>query len=73
MTTVGIKEFQQHASRYSKEVQRGKSFVVYSRSKPVMKVVPVDEGDWEPLIDFTEFRKDGIALSELKRKLKKLV
>ncbi|MDP4000094.1 MAG: type II toxin-antitoxin system prevent-host-death family antitoxin [bacterium] len=72
MTTIGIKEFQQHASRYSKEVQQGKSFIVYSRSKPVMKLVPVDEGDWETLIDFTKFRKGGIPLSELEQKLKAL-
>jgi hypothetical protein len=37
-----------------------------------MKVSPVDEGEWEPLIDFTEFAPEGIALSELKKKLQAL-
>lgn len=73
MTTVGIKEFQQHASRFSKRVQQGETIIVFSRSKPVMKVVPVDDdGEWETVIDFTEFRKGGIPLSELKQKLEEL-
>ena len=69
MKTVGIKDFQQHASDYSKRVQQGESFIVYSRSKPVMRITPVDEGEWETVIDLTEFRPEGIGLAELKRKL----
>lgn len=73
MTTVGIKEFQQHASRFSKRVQQGETIIVFSRSKPVMKVSPVeDEGDWETVIDFTEFRKGGIPAKELLERLKSL-
>jgi prevent-host-death family protein len=73
MTTVGIKEFQQHASRFSKRVQQGETIIVFSRSKPVMKVVPVDDDEgWETVIDFTEFRKGGIPAKELLERLKSL-
>jgi antitoxin (DNA-binding transcriptional repressor) of toxin-antitoxin stability system len=69
MKTIGIKDFQQHAGSYSKRVQQGESFIVYSRSKPVMRISPVDEGEWETVIDITEFRPEGVGLAELKKKL----
>jgi len=73
MNTVGIKEFQQHASRFSKRVQKGETIIVYSRSKPVMKVSPVDEdAGWETVVDFTKLRKGGIPAKELLDRLRSI-
>ena len=69
MNTLGIKEFQQQASKISQRVQEGETFVILSRSKPVMKLSPVEDGEWEPLVDFTEFKKGGIKLDELLSRL----
>jgi len=67
-SVIGLKEFRQNAEHYIAEVKKGKSFLVVKRSKPVFKIVDVDdedEGNWETVIDFTKIRKGGIAIEEL--------
>ena len=65
---IGLKEFRQNADHYIAEIKKGKSFLVVKRSKPVFKIVDVDnadEGNWETIIDFTKIRKGGIPIQEL--------
>jgi len=40
------------------------------RSEPIFKISPVDEGQWETVIDFTKIRKGGIEIGELLSRLK---
>jgi prevent-host-death family protein len=70
---IGVKELREHLEKYEKRVKRGQSFIVMKRSRPVFKISPVenDEG-WETVIDFTKFRKQGIPINELIKRLKKI-
>ncbi len=69
-TIVGLKELRNDLERYTKQVRRGKSLIIVRRSKPLFKIVPVDEeGEWESIVDFTEFYKEGIPAKKLLLKL----
>lgn len=45
---------------YIKHTEQGKSFTVVRRSRPIFRLIPVDEwgdeGNWETVLDF---RKEG--------------
>lgn len=66
---VGVKELRENLSVYTDQVQKGKSFTIVRRSKPIFKIVPVtdedDDGKWERVADFTKIRKGGIPAKEL--------
>ncbi len=70
---IGLKEFRQNTDNWINQVNKGKSFVVVRKSKPVFKMVPVDQEDsWEAVADFTLIKKDGISAREILKELKKL-
>ncbi|MFC1615107.1 type II toxin-antitoxin system Phd/YefM family antitoxin [Patescibacteria group bacterium] len=71
---IGVKELRQNLDTYISQVNKGKSFTVVRRSKPVFKISPpvVENEVWETLIDFTEFNKNGISAKDLLSRLKKL-
>jgi len=66
---IGLKELRQNTAHYIKETKRGKSFLVLQRSRPIFRVVPVDEwgdeGTWETIIDFTKIKKGGVPTDEI--------
>lgn len=68
MNTVGLKEFREEVGKYEKKIQRGESIVVYRRSTPLFKIVPIDE-QWEEVIDFTHLKKGGVNIDELLNRL----
>ncbi len=71
---IGLKELRENVGQYIAEVKKGKSFVVVRRSRPVFKISPPDEDSelWDTVVDFTEFRKDGIPARNLLKKLRLL-
>ena len=64
---VGLKNLRENIDDYISEINKGKSFIVVKKSKPVFKISPPDEDDglWETAIDFTKIKKGGIKLEEL--------
>ncbi len=63
---VGLKDLRENLETYISQVQKGKSFTVVRRSKPLFKISSVEEdGLWEPVIDFTKIRKGGISIAKL--------
>ncbi len=64
---VGLKELRENIDTYIAEVEKGRSFTVVRRSKPVLKISsPGDESDlWEPVVDFTKIKRGGIPLGDL--------
>jgi len=64
---VGLKELRENIDTYIAEVERGRSFTVVRRSKPILKISsPGDESDlWERVVDFTKIKKGGVALGDL--------
>lgn len=69
---IGLKELRENASLYISEVQKGKSFIVARRSKPVFKLSPPDDDEtqsWETVADFTRIERGGIELKDLLSRL----
>lgn len=68
--TIGVKELRKNLMTYAKHAQAGQSYVVMKHAKPLFKISAVDEDDrWEEVIDFTQFKKRGVDINELLRRL----
>lgn len=67
---IGLKELRQQVAGVAQKAQRGQSFVVLKRSKPLFKIIPFDRDEqWEEVIDFTKIKKGGINIKELLARL----
>lgn len=63
---IGLKEFRADVPGIVSRIAKGQSFVVIKRSKPVFKMVPVDEeNSWETVIDFTKIKKGGVHIQDI--------
>ena len=73
---IGFKELRENASKYISAVEKGRTFTVVRRSKPIFKMIPVDEwgdeGTWETVVDFRDKKGNGIRAGDLFKMLKKL-
>ena len=69
---VGVRELRENLQVYIDEINRGKSFIVLRKSKPLFKISQYDEDDglWEEVIDFTKIRKGGVPAEEVLKRLK---
>ena len=72
---IGLKDLRENMDNYISQIEKGKSFVVVRKSKPVFKLAPLDvwgdEGAWERIIDFAKIKKGGVPLfSHQKRRNK---
>jgi len=67
---IPFKDFRVNAEKYIKAIEKGMSFVVVKRSKPIFRLEPMGES-WETLIDFTDNGKTkGIEVNKLLKYLK---
>lgn len=72
-TIVGLKELRENMGKYASLVEKGESFIVVRKSKPIFKIVsPELENQWETVVDFTEISKNGVAAKEVLKELRKL-
>lgn len=66
---VGLKELRENMGSYISAVEKGRTFTVVRKSKPIFKLSPIDEwgdeGIWETIVDFTKIRKGGIPAKEI--------
>ncbi len=65
---VGLKELRENIDKYISQVEKGESFTVMRKSKPVFKISPLggDDADaWEAVIDFTKIKKGGIVIADI--------
>ncbi|MFZ2521942.1 MAG: hypothetical protein WAX44_02280 [Minisyncoccia bacterium] len=73
---IGLKELRENTETYISQVEKGKSFVVMRKSKPVFTISPVDEwgdeGTWETVVDFNEIKKGGVPIEDVISSLKRL-
>ena len=71
---LGLKELRENMQKYTSLVQKGQSFIVVKKSKPVFKISSVDEdeGLWETVVDFTKINKNGVDARRVLRALNKL-
>ena len=71
---VGLKELRENLNTYISQVNKGRSFIIVRKSKPLFKISSVDEdeGLWETVIDFTKINKNGIDAKQVLKVLRKL-
>jgi antitoxin (DNA-binding transcriptional repressor) of toxin-antitoxin stability system len=67
---VSLKELRVNMGDYAERVKKGESFVIMKRSKALFRMAPVDDGQWETIVDFTKIRKGGIEIGELLSRLR---
>ena len=68
---LGLKELRENMQKYASRIEKGESFIIVKKSKPLFKISSLDEDIelWETVIDFTKIRKGGIPAKELLSKL----
>jgi antitoxin (DNA-binding transcriptional repressor) of toxin-antitoxin stability system len=68
---IGLKDFRENLETYLAQIQKGNSFLVVKRSKPIFNVGPVEDGveEWETVVDFTSIKKGGVNIKELLKRL----
>lgn len=68
---IGLKELRENVDVYVSQIEKGKSFTVVRRSRPLFRIVPPDEDQelWETAVDFTKIKKGGIPIRELLSRL----
>jgi len=66
---IGLKELRQNMSKYSQKVAQGNSFIVFKQSKPLFKISPLNDEQWEEVIDFTKIKKGGVKIDEVLSRL----
>ena len=70
---IGLKDLRENMDNYISQIEKGKSFVVVRKSKPVFRLAPLDawsdEGAWERIIDFAKIKKGGVSLSDVLAKI----
>lgn len=67
---VGVKELRENLDKYIAEVNKGKSFTVIRRSKPVFRLSPPEEESaWETVVDFTKLKKGGVKIQDILSRL----
>lgn len=66
---INLKNLRENMQKYAQEIKKGRSFIVFKKSKPLFRISPVEESPWEEVIDFTTIRKGGVDLKELLKRI----
>jgi antitoxin (DNA-binding transcriptional repressor) of toxin-antitoxin stability system len=66
---IGLKELREDINKYVARIKNGESLIVMRRSDPLFKITPVDEGEWEEVVDFTKIYKGGVDINDLLTRL----
>ncbi len=71
---LGLKELRENMQKYASRVEKGESFIVVKKSKPLFKISSIDEDDglWETVVDFTKINKNGVPAKEVLKALRQL-
>lgn len=72
---IGVKELRNNLDNYISLVDKGESFTVVKRSRPVFKITPIDEdedGQWETIVDFTKIKKGGVPIEDVWKALNRI-
>ncbi len=63
---IGLKDLRENMEDYAQKVQKGTSFVVMKRSKPLFRISPVEvEDKWEAVVDFDAIQRGGVPIDEV--------
>lgn len=77
---ISVKDLRLNLQKYADKAQKGKSFLVVKRSRPIFQIMPIDEVDevedakgWKAIVDFTKIRKGGVPIDKVIDSLGKLI
>lgn len=74
-TIIGLKDLRENTEEYIEKIKLGREFTVVRKSKPIFKIVPVDqwgdEGIWETVANFKELGENGVSAKTALRSLRK--
>ena len=62
---IGLKELRNNTDKYVKEINKGNSFIVMRKSRPLFKISFPERDVWETVIDFTKTSKKSIPARNL--------
>ena len=68
---INLKAFREDTAKYLDQIEKGKTFVVFKRSKPAFTISPVKEADWVTIADFSKMKGGGVPIEKLITALKK--
>lgn len=68
-TIIGLRELRENTGELLKEIEKGNSFIVFKRSQPIFKVSPIEDEEWEEVIDFTKIKKGGVDIDDILTRL----
>lgn len=66
---IGLKNFRENTKIYIDAIEKGESFIILQRSKPIFKISPINEGNWQEIINFSEIKKGGVEIEKLLSRL----
>ena len=72
---IGLRELREDMEKYIARVNKGESFTIVRRSKPVFRIAPIDgdnEKNWETVIDFTEINPRGVSGKKILEAIKRI-
>ncbi len=68
---ITLKELRVKLTDFTSQIEKEKkSFVVFRKSKPVFKIVPFDEPEWDTVLDFTTIAPQGVPLAKVLKTLR---
>ncbi len=67
-TIIALKEFRLNTQKYIDASEKGNSFIVVKRSRPVFRILPIEE-QWETIADFSDV--GGISIEKFLKATKK--
>lgn len=66
---IGLREFRENTKTLILDIQKGASYIVMKKNKPIFKISPIEDERWEEVIDFTKIKKGGVDIDELLERL----
>ncbi len=68
---VGLRELRENLPVYISAIDRGASFTVVRRSKPIFNITPIDTDNeiWEAVADFSLIKKGGVNIKDILNRL----
>ena len=71
---IGLKELRENTEKYISKVQKGASFTVVKKSKPVFRISPPGEENeaWETVADLTKIKREGVSAKDILKELRQL-
>lgn len=66
---IGLKNLRENMLDYINRIAKGESFVVFKQSKPLFRLSPLQNEEWEEIIDFTKIKKGGVDVKEILSRL----